>query len=187
MIARAVFSSLPGAATDKRLLGRTPFMALFWQCPSRAAQVPSLQRPSGSTVTIRFRGYSLSDDHPAASAQLSYDDPSGFYTSMSGLAEPWKRQPFPGSDCRCRLRKTNQPASDPRRRHPPLANSGRISRWPGFQIYGNLCGRVCRASRCAALLFAGLSNLWAINYLRRTRGRLRAVTEMAAERLIWGC
>ena len=35
----------------------------------------------------RLRGYSLTDEHPAFSAQLSYDDPSGIYLSLSGLTE----------------------------------------------------------------------------------------------------
>jgi hypothetical protein len=35
----------------------------------------------------RLRGYSLTGNHPAASAQLTYDDPSGFYFDLSGLAE----------------------------------------------------------------------------------------------------
>ena len=35
----------------------------------------------------RLRGYSLTDDQPAASAQLTYDHPSGFYIDLSALAE----------------------------------------------------------------------------------------------------
>lgn len=35
----------------------------------------------------RLRGYSLTNDHPAASAQISYDHPSGLYFSLSGLTE----------------------------------------------------------------------------------------------------
>jgi len=32
----------------------------------------------------RFRGYSLSDGRPVAIADLSYDDPNGFYAALSG-------------------------------------------------------------------------------------------------------
>jgi uncharacterized protein (TIGR02001 family) len=35
----------------------------------------------------RIRGYSLTGNHPAASAQLTYDDPSGFYAGLSALTE----------------------------------------------------------------------------------------------------
>jgi uncharacterized protein (TIGR02001 family) len=35
----------------------------------------------------RLRGYSLSDDHPVASAQATYDDRSGLYFSLSALNE----------------------------------------------------------------------------------------------------
>lgn len=35
----------------------------------------------------RLRGNSLTNDHPALSAQLSYDHPSGAYAGLSGLAE----------------------------------------------------------------------------------------------------
>jgi len=35
----------------------------------------------------RLRGYSLSNDHPTASAQVTYDDRSGLYLSLSALNE----------------------------------------------------------------------------------------------------
>jgi uncharacterized protein (TIGR02001 family) len=45
----------------------------------------------GGSVAVdsdyRLRGYSLTGDHPAASAQLTYDDASGFYIDLSALAE----------------------------------------------------------------------------------------------------
>jgi uncharacterized protein (TIGR02001 family) len=40
----------------------------------------------GFDSDYRLRGYSLTDGHPALSAQVSYDDPSGFYLGLSGLA-----------------------------------------------------------------------------------------------------
>ena len=51
---------------------------------------PALAQVAGSVgldSDYRLRGYSLTDDHPAASAQVSYDDPSGVYFSVLGLAE----------------------------------------------------------------------------------------------------
>ena len=41
----------------------------------------------GFDSDYRLRGYSLTNGHPAATAQLSYDDPSGFYLSASGLGD----------------------------------------------------------------------------------------------------
>jgi uncharacterized protein (TIGR02001 family) len=45
----------------------------------------------GGSIAIdsdyRLRGYSLSGDHPAASAQLNYDNPSGLYFNLSALEE----------------------------------------------------------------------------------------------------
>lgn len=41
----------------------------------------------GIDSDYRLRGYSLTDNRPAASALLSYDHPSGFYASVLGLAE----------------------------------------------------------------------------------------------------
>lgn len=44
----------------------------------------------GATVSIfsdaRFRGFSVSDDHPVALLDLSYDDPNGAYLAASGTA-----------------------------------------------------------------------------------------------------
>ena len=41
----------------------------------------------GLDSDYRLRGYSLTNHHPALSGQLSYDDPSGGYASLSGLTE----------------------------------------------------------------------------------------------------
>jgi uncharacterized protein (TIGR02001 family) len=45
----------------------------------------------GGSISVdsdyRLRGYSLTDNHPAASAQLTYDDASGFYFDLSAVAE----------------------------------------------------------------------------------------------------
>jgi len=54
-----------------------------------AAQ-PAAAQLAGSVAIdsdYRLRGYSLSDDRPAASAQLTYDDPSGLYFSLSAMEE----------------------------------------------------------------------------------------------------
>lgn len=57
--------------------------AISFTSPANA----QLAATAGIDSDYRFRGYSLSDDHPVASAQLSYDDPDGFYASMSGLTD----------------------------------------------------------------------------------------------------
>lgn len=53
-----------------------------------AASAPASAQVA-ATVAIdsdyRVRGYSLTDDHAALSVQVSYDDPSGAYASLSGL------------------------------------------------------------------------------------------------------
>ena len=41
----------------------------------------------GLDTDYRLRGYSLTNDHPALTAQISYDDPSGFYLGVSGLGD----------------------------------------------------------------------------------------------------
>jgi uncharacterized protein (TIGR02001 family) len=41
----------------------------------------------GIDSDYRLRGYSLTADHPAVSAQLTYDHPSGFYADLSALTE----------------------------------------------------------------------------------------------------
>ena len=50
----------------------------------------------GIDSDYRLRGYSLTDDHPALSAQLSYDHSSGLYASVSGLAEVGAHNRFLG-------------------------------------------------------------------------------------------
>jgi uncharacterized protein (TIGR02001 family) len=52
-------------------------------CPA-AAQVAAR---IGIDSDYRLRGYSLTNDRPALSAQLSYDHPSGLYASVLGLGE----------------------------------------------------------------------------------------------------
>ena len=61
-------------------------LAILW-----SAAAPAAAQMAGS-VTVdsdyRYRGYSLSDGKPVASAQLSYDDQSGFYLNgaLTGVA-----------------------------------------------------------------------------------------------------
>ena len=74
MIARAAFSSLPGATTGKRLFRHAPYGVVFAISFTNPANA-QLAATAGIDSDYRFRGYSLSDDHPVASAQLSYDDP----------------------------------------------------------------------------------------------------------------
>lgn len=55
-----------------------------------AGAAPAFAQLAGSVgldSDYRLRGYSLTNDHPAASAQVSYDAPSGLYFSILGLAE----------------------------------------------------------------------------------------------------
>jgi len=54
------------------------------------AAAPAAAQLAGSVAIdsdYRLRGYSLSGDQPAVSAQLTYDDRSGLYFSLSGLGE----------------------------------------------------------------------------------------------------
>ncbi len=53
-------------------------------CSPAAAQVAA---SVGLDSDYRLRGYSLTNDHPAVTAQVSYDDPSGFYLAASGLGD----------------------------------------------------------------------------------------------------
>jgi uncharacterized protein (TIGR02001 family) len=49
---------------------------------------PAAAQLAGSVAIdcdYRLRGYSLTDDRPAASAQLTYDDPSGLYANLTAL------------------------------------------------------------------------------------------------------
>jgi uncharacterized protein (TIGR02001 family) len=56
----------------------------FFLTDPAAAQ---LAATAGFESDYRYRGYSLTDNHPALTAQLSYDDPSGFYGSVLGLQD----------------------------------------------------------------------------------------------------
>jgi uncharacterized protein (TIGR02001 family) len=51
----------------------------------------------GIDSDYRLRGYSLTDDRPALSAQFSYDDRSGLYASVLGLAEVGAHNRFLGA------------------------------------------------------------------------------------------
>lgn len=50
----------------------------------------------GLDSDYRLRGYSLTDDHPAASMQITYDHPSGVYFGLSGLTQLGGRNRFLG-------------------------------------------------------------------------------------------
>ena len=85
MIAIARFRRPPRWATGKRIAFRIlPAIGLALFADPAAAQL-------GGSIAVdsdyRLRGYSLTDDHPAVSAQLTYDHPSGFYIDLSALAE----------------------------------------------------------------------------------------------------
>lgn len=84
MTAIAAFRRPVGAFAGKRRL-RSAFATLsFFVASPAAAQL------AGSIAVesdYRIRGYSLSDEHPAASAQLSYDHYSGAYLNFAALTE----------------------------------------------------------------------------------------------------
>jgi uncharacterized protein (TIGR02001 family) len=83
---RAAFARAPGAARGSCALPR----ALVGLNLALLAFTPAAAQVAGSIALdsdYRLRGYSLTDDRPAFSAQLSYDDPSGIYLSLTGLTE----------------------------------------------------------------------------------------------------
>ena len=87
MTARAA-SSKPGARRGtNRLL---PFLrlsvGLFLGVSATAPVEAQIAGSVGFDSDYRLRGYSLTEGHPAFFAQASYDDPSGFYLGLSGLA-----------------------------------------------------------------------------------------------------
>lgn len=59
-------------------------VALLLAADPAAAQVAA---SIGLDSDYRLRGYSLTNDHPAVTAQISYDDPSGFYLTGSSLGD----------------------------------------------------------------------------------------------------
>ena len=86
MTAAAEFHKRQGAARIRRLrrfLRIPPAFLLFVSAPAAAQFAGSI----GLDSDYRLRGYSLTDNNPAVSAQVSYDHSSGLYFSLSGLAE----------------------------------------------------------------------------------------------------
>lgn len=65
------------------LTGSASAFSLFLAAPVSAQLSGSIALNSD----YRMRGYSLTDDHPAASAQLNYDLPGGLYANVAGIAE----------------------------------------------------------------------------------------------------
>lgn len=57
-------------------------VALFLAAPASAQLAGSI----GVDSDYRLRGYSLTDDQPALTAQIAYDHPSGAYLNLTGLA-----------------------------------------------------------------------------------------------------
>lgn len=58
-------------------------LTMFVASPAAAQLAGSV----GLDSDYRLRGYSLTDDHPAASATVNYDHSSGLYFSLAGIAE----------------------------------------------------------------------------------------------------
>lgn len=86
MIARADFARARGAAKSSPVL----FRVIVGLNLGLLAFTPAAAQVAGSIALdsdYRLRGYSLTDDGPAVSAQVTYDDPSGLYLSLSGLTE----------------------------------------------------------------------------------------------------
>jgi len=73
-------------ARANRLAGRAcyAFVILISSADPAAAQFAA---SLGINSDYRLRGYSLTNDHPAASVQFSYDHSSGLYANALGLAE----------------------------------------------------------------------------------------------------
>lgn len=67
----------------RRLAPLAPAFLLFVPAPASAQFAGSL----GLDSDYRLRGYSLTDNDPALSAQVTYDHSSGLYFSFSALAE----------------------------------------------------------------------------------------------------
>ncbi|HEX3422644.1 MAG TPA: TorF family putative porin [Sphingomicrobium sp.] len=75
-----------GAARRSKLPTRAGcafIFSLLFADPAAAQIAGSL----GLDSDYRLRGYSLTNDHPAATAQITLDHSSGLYVSMSALAE----------------------------------------------------------------------------------------------------
>lgn len=86
MIVRAASSKARQPASGSRTLLKA--LAGLLSCAVFAS--PCAAQVAGSVgidSDYRLRGYSLTDDHPALTGQLTYDDPSGLYVSVSGLTE----------------------------------------------------------------------------------------------------
>ena len=84
MTAIAVFHRLPGAPYVRPLTRHILLAALsciLLEAPAAAQLAASVAIDSD----YRLRGYSLTDDQPAASAIVTYDDRSGLYFSLSAL------------------------------------------------------------------------------------------------------
>jgi uncharacterized protein (TIGR02001 family) len=74
------------ALADKRRFYFTTWVLVFsasLASPAHAQVAASLSVDSD----YRLRGYSLSDEHPAASAQVSYDHHSGAYVNIAAIQE----------------------------------------------------------------------------------------------------
>ena len=86
MTARAASSRKQGAASVNR---NWPFgiAALIIGFTGSAPALAQVAGSVGLDSDYQLRGYSLTDDHPALSAQISYDHPSGAYVSLLGLTE----------------------------------------------------------------------------------------------------
>lgn len=96
MIVRAGLSRGRGPSSVSRAASHAliALVGAFLVASPAAAQVTG---SIGVDSDYRLRGYSLSDGHPVASAQITYDDPSGAYASVSGLTQIGGERRFLGA------------------------------------------------------------------------------------------
>ena len=79
----AKFKGAAFGSSLRRLAPLAPALLLLVPAPAAAQLAGSV----GLDSDYRLRGYSLTDNDPALSAQISYDESSGLYFSLSALTE----------------------------------------------------------------------------------------------------
>lgn len=95
MIVRAVFSRAQGAASARRTQLHLLVCLLSGLIASRPAEA-QVAGSIGIDSDYRFRGDSLTNGRPALSGEMTYDDPSGVYFSLSALSELSRNKRFLG-------------------------------------------------------------------------------------------
>jgi uncharacterized protein (TIGR02001 family) len=83
--ATAAWPRTTGRRTASRAIARAA-LAFAASCISPSAAHAQWGGSFGLETDYRLRGHSLTDDDPAATGQLTYDHPSGFYLNLAGVA-----------------------------------------------------------------------------------------------------